>query len=57
MPSSSRVSKKGAEIHDYVEDEVVDVFSMREAITTFNNLLKRNIVAMEKIVAKNPRRI
>ena len=51
------VSKKGAEIHDYVEDEVVDVFSMREAITTFNNLLKRNIVAMEKIVAKNPRRI
>lgn len=50
------MSKKGVEIHDYVEDDVVDAFSMREAISTFNNLLKRNIVAMEKIAAKNPRR-
>lgn len=50
------VSKKGIEIHDYVENEVVESFSVREAIKTFNNLLKRNIVAMEKIVTKNPRR-
>lgn len=50
------VSSKGIEIHDYVKDEVVEPFSVKEAIKTFNNLLKRNIVAMEKIVAKNPRK-
>lgn len=50
------VSKKWIEIHDYVGDEVIEPFSVREAIKTFNNLLKRNIVAMEKIAAKNPRR-
>lgn len=50
------VSKKGIEIHDYVEGEVIEPFSVREAIKTFNNILKRNIIAMEKIVAKNPRK-
>ena len=50
------VSKKGIEIHDYVGDEVIEPFSGREAIKTFNNLLKRNIVAMEKIAANNRRR-
>ena len=48
-------SKKGVEIHDYVADEVIDELSVREAIATFNNLLRRNIEAMERIAITNPR--
>ena len=49
------VSKKGVEIHDYVADEVIDELSVREAMATFNNLLRRNIDAMERIAITNPR--